>query len=644
MDRKKLILETLKMQPLSEEEKTSRHILGRLYGPIATSLESTRNGRKYNAELWERALDDEIFKEKVASKSLFLELGHPMDREETDMEKVCACIPEMPKIVDGDLYAYVDILDTNNGRVLKTLCDYGFVPGISSRGSGDIMANDEVDPETFFLETWDIVQLPAVKKARLAMCESYNNGKSLKTALTESYEAASTDEKKEIKEILENLDLAIDFPEPTEEVEATASKLEEETEIKEETVCNETKELTIDDIPLGAEDPEEAKVLMEETDDEEQIEEPIEETTTEEVPEEAIEEEPAETDPTTEVKTEIPVEEVVETVEEVAEEIKEVVEATEEQSEAIDEVVEEKVEEILPEESSEETVEETESEDIEVEQPVEETPEETIEAESNEESVEEVEEKSEEAEDVGLDEWISNLKEMIRQKDLLEAEIKHLKEEEAVSDAEVENLKEELNKYKTGFARVSELASKATAFEKEVQSLSEQLTHKKSEITDLQSKIVNTTKLTESVNAHETKAKSLTEKLDAMQKDLTATETKLVEQKKQYKGKLTEAIDIAKSYKSKCEKVINHYIESKASMLGVRITDITSKLHENYSVEDIDAVCEELLEAPQHFSNSLFSEIKNGAKVKFNESAAPKKATNSGYEIDDDLLELAGLK
>jgi hypothetical protein len=69
------------------------------------------------------------------------------------MEKVCACIPEMPRIVDGDLYAYVDILDTKNGRLLKTLCDYGFVPGISSRGSGDIMANDEVDPETFFLET-----------------------------------------------------------------------------------------------------------------------------------------------------------------------------------------------------------------------------------------------------------------------------------------------------------------------------------------------------------------------------------------------------------------------------------------------------------------------------------------------------------
>ena len=125
MEAKKMrILEALQMQPLSEEEKASRHILGRLYGPIATTKEKTRNGRGYNKELWEKALSDEIFREKIANKSLFLELGHPLDREETDMEKVCACIPEMPKIVDGDLYAYVDILDTNNGRLLKTLCDY----------------------------------------------------------------------------------------------------------------------------------------------------------------------------------------------------------------------------------------------------------------------------------------------------------------------------------------------------------------------------------------------------------------------------------------------------------------------------------------------------------------------------------------
>ena len=202
------ILEALQMQPLSEEEMTARHILGRMYGPIASCVESTRNTRLYNRELWERALQDEIFLEKVATKALFLELGHPADREETDMKQACACIPEVPKIVGDDLCAYVDILDTPNGRLLKTLVDYGFVPGISSRGSGDVMDNNQVDPETFFLETWDIVQLPAVKKARLNICESLNSDSTkLKKALAESYKAAKDEDKDAMKKALENLNI-----------------------------------------------------------------------------------------------------------------------------------------------------------------------------------------------------------------------------------------------------------------------------------------------------------------------------------------------------------------------------------------------------------------------------------------------------
>lgn len=45
------IKEALQIQPLTEEEKSQRHILGRLYGPIATCKEGTRNGRTYNREL-----------------------------------------------------------------------------------------------------------------------------------------------------------------------------------------------------------------------------------------------------------------------------------------------------------------------------------------------------------------------------------------------------------------------------------------------------------------------------------------------------------------------------------------------------------------------------------------------------------------
>lgn len=219
------ILETLQVQPLSEEEKQSRHILKRLTGPIASCKEGTRNGRKYNRELWEQALNDDIFKEKVANKGLFLELGHP-DREEIDMSCACACIPEIPKIIDNDLYAVVDVLDTPAGKVLNTLIDYGFKPGISSRGTGDVVG-DMVDPETFMLETWDIVNVPALKKARLSVMESLDtNGNSLKKALCESLEKASDEDKKVMQETLNNL--GIDVSEQKEQLNEDVSNHENE--------------------------------------------------------------------------------------------------------------------------------------------------------------------------------------------------------------------------------------------------------------------------------------------------------------------------------------------------------------------------------------------------------------------------------
>lgn len=228
----KYIVEALQMQPLTEEEKSKRHILGRLYGPIATCKESTRNGRHYNKELWEKALSDDITNEKIKFKSMFLELGHPLDdREETIMANACGCIPELPKIVGDDLVAYVDILDTPNGRILKTLCDYGFVPGISSRATGELIG-EEVDPDSFQLETWDIVQLPAVEKARLKMVESVNHN-SLKQALTESLKSASEEDRKIMKESLNNLGLNPEEKDQDSKIDPNAEKHEDIDTLKE---------------------------------------------------------------------------------------------------------------------------------------------------------------------------------------------------------------------------------------------------------------------------------------------------------------------------------------------------------------------------------------------------------------------------
>ena len=599
MDAKnKKVLEALQMQPLSEEEKASRHILGRLYGPIATCKEGTRNGRKYNKELWIKALNDEIFQEKIANKSLFLELGHPADREETDMKCVCACIPEMPKIVNDDLYAYVDILDTPNGRLLKTFCDYGFIPGISSRGSGDIMANDEVDPETFFLETWDIVQLPAVKKARLAMCESLNNKKPLKAALQESYDAANDEDKKVMKETLDNLDIKLD-------------------ETAEDEIPVEDPEAPIEETLVEAEDA------------------PVEET--EEAPAEEVE---------VPVEGETPVEDTAEeapealTIGAFADELKDydkelplewkpiVIDGKEYPIEAVafddseDGKILAEVSYALPEEevtiNDEEAV---------AEEPAEKEP----------------EIPAEEAGDAGEDEVIESLKEAVRQKDLLENEVRDLKNQKTVSDAEVQGLKEELEKYKGGFMRVSELASKSTTLEKEKKALTEQLNLKNTEIKDLKSKVENHTSLTESAKAEKVKVNELTEKLAKVQAEAEETEKSLTEALEASRKKAQDRTNLAKSYKAKYDAVVERYIANKAKMLGVRPQDITSKLAESYSLDDIDNVCNDLLEE----SRPQFGLVGGNPRVRVNESVKSEKKVidpDNGYEIDDDLLILAGLK
>lgn len=142
---------------LTPEEMKARGILGRLVGPCASFSVATRNGRKYSNELWEKVFNNPIMKEKLANKVCYGELGHPEDRTEIDMEKAAICLAEQPmKNKSGDLIAVFDILDTPNGRILKTLCDYGSTLGISSRGQGDIITDaygeEAVDPDTYECE------------------------------------------------------------------------------------------------------------------------------------------------------------------------------------------------------------------------------------------------------------------------------------------------------------------------------------------------------------------------------------------------------------------------------------------------------------------------------------------------------------
>ena len=200
-------------QKLTPEEQKERGILGRLVGTIADYKNETRNGRLYTEELWDNVFKNPIMQEKLATKTVFGELGHPADREEIDMEKIAISLAEEPKkCTDGTLKGVFDILDTPNGRILKTLCDYGCKIGVSSRGTGDVVEDwngkPKVDPTTYNCECWDAVLLPSVKSARPDYVnESLSNNSGLRVALNEDLNRASKDDRRVMEDALKRLNL-----------------------------------------------------------------------------------------------------------------------------------------------------------------------------------------------------------------------------------------------------------------------------------------------------------------------------------------------------------------------------------------------------------------------------------------------------
>lgn len=628
--------ESFSYKKLSAEEMAARGILGRLVGPCADFTIPTRNGRKYGESLWENVFSDEIVLEKINSKCLFGEFGHPADREEVDPDKIAIALTEVPKKnANGQLEACFDILDTPSGRILKTVCDYGAHIGISSRGSGDIIeeyGEEIVDPNTYYFECFDAVLLPAVKQARLNYMHESVDPKALKLrkALTEQLEKATEDDKKIMKETLKDLNIELDEEEVADWVDSEDQAIENEPE---KHLVEEAEE-TFDDSELAMSDEEVAE-----------INEPFEDDEPNGVEEEPEEESNEESDG-------LLVKDIIAELSQYEDELPIEIKPIEINGIKYDVNLEfinndDSIEIGVicdPIEGSNEDKEEAEdlpAEEIEADELAVENSEEA----NNEEAEEEVE--SEEAEDSGDDEEIlESLKDIIRQKELLENEIKSLKRAEAVRDAKVNKLEEELNKYKNGFIRMSEVASTKSKVEQELSILKEQMTQKDSKIKKLEEQIKISNQLKEGLEIKKSKeVKKLNEELNMLKAEKEASEQELTLQIKQAGQKIQENMKLAKQYKNKCSAILNKYIESKATMLGVNPKEITNRLNESYTLADIDTVCEDLLSYNIKMNNLPFGVKRNTTRVA--ESKQPVKQapkTDGGYEIDDSLLELAGLK
>lgn len=190
-------------------------VLGILEGPCADCIRPTRNGRGYNDELWEKVWEKDTVKEMLDNGGIFGELEHPTDRDEVCPEKIAIRMAEQPiRNKDGVLIGKFEILNTPCGNIAYTLAKAGFKWGISSRGNGetytDENGNEQVDPDSYEFTCFDLVLLPAVESARLNLITESKQTKKLfdyKKALNEQIENANDDDKKIIKEALDNLNI-----------------------------------------------------------------------------------------------------------------------------------------------------------------------------------------------------------------------------------------------------------------------------------------------------------------------------------------------------------------------------------------------------------------------------------------------------
>lgn len=679
----KKISEGIRYQKLTEEEKKARGILGRLVGVCADFNKATRNGRKYSEQLWENVFSNPIMQEKIKNKVCYGELGHPEDRAEIDPEKIAVCLSEQPvKNKNGQLEAVFDILDTPNGRILKTLCDYGSILGVSSRGQGDIITDydgqEAVDPDTYECECWDIVLIPAVESARMDYVREGLDTKKLKLrkALTEAFNKENEEGKKVMAETLEELNIKLDEAkkddkkdddevEATEHEETKVAEVEADPEAEDRALFN-PEEQVEDKVEVT--EPEEGEVEFDDSELEmsdaevSKINEPFENPDVDAEPEED-----------TRTDEEIFLDYLVNNFDE--KQIKKACKALdieipeeEEKPEGEEEADEEEVEETETEDEAEDK-EDTEEDKNSTDEESDEDKDSDEDDESDEED--EDEDDDEEALDKGSEDLIQNLQEALKSKVDLEKLVKTLKEKLAVSDAKVIELTEECDRFRSSITRLASLAKSSKDLQNNVNELQESLKVKDQTIEDQKTRIMRlveskkesvrtSSTLNESINAKNDELRALNESVENLKtkyenkfkelREQVIKESAEAEKKAtQLNESLSKATALKESYKKLANQAMNMLIEERATQLGLTSQDIKRKLGASYTISDVNTVCEELKRYQLNISKLPFS-VDRKVNVRVNEGvskAAVNRAASSQCEdddVDDSLIRLANLR
>ena len=154
--------EAVNYELLEEENKPKQYFIE---GIFMQSERKNKNGRIYPLEVLEKEVDRYV-SEYVEPKRAFGELGHP-DGPTVNLDRASHMIQSLKK--EGkNFVGRAKILDTPNGKIVKSLIDEGARLGVSSRGMGTLKPEKkaQVVQNDFYLATAaDIVADPSAPKA-----------------------------------------------------------------------------------------------------------------------------------------------------------------------------------------------------------------------------------------------------------------------------------------------------------------------------------------------------------------------------------------------------------------------------------------------------------------------------------------------
>ena len=232
------------------KKQVSPKAIGVLEGPCSEFDVYTENDNKYTKRLWENVVSSDYFKTALENKVLFGEIDHPPERIEPWAQRAAINMTSY-KIDEKNnmLYGTFDILPTEQGKIIKALCEYGSKLGVSSRGVGDLMPDENgknvVNEDNYNFICFDVVVQPAAKKARQnfkSLGEAKKYAVALDSTLLESIQKAQTEDD---LIFMENLLTRVDF----DTKENIKQKIEEKrTELREHQKTIKSAELIQEDL------------------------------------------------------------------------------------------------------------------------------------------------------------------------------------------------------------------------------------------------------------------------------------------------------------------------------------------------------------------------------------------------------------